>query len=269
MSGRVENINLNILAQCREQIGLDFFEVEKKVKSIVKIELGQLQPTFRQLETLAELYKVPRWVFVSEHLPERYQFKKSVPAFRQFIDSKTEIFNNHKVRSIITKIERFREFIIELRDDMREPIESFNAPNLINNPTPSRAAAIVREWLGVDGSLNFKQWKIVLENKGVFVFLTSKYKGWSHIDKSLLRGLTIYHSKLPIIIINDSDAKKAQSFTLFHELAHLFKKENALDNWNHQNDNIEKWCDKFAGNILMPKAQKLLASYKLLTLKMS
>ncbi len=254
MSGRVENLNLNILLQCREQIGLDFFEVEKKVKSIVKIEEGKQKPTFKQLEKLAELYKVPRWVFVSEHLPEKYQFKKHVPAFRQFIDSKTDIFNNHKIRSITTKIERFREFIIELRDDMGEPIEPFDAPSLQNNPNPGRAAEIVRKWLGVDDSLDFKQWKEVLENKGVFVFLTSKYKGWSHIDKFTLRGLAIYHSKLPIIIINDSDFKKAQSFTLFHELAHLLKKENALDNWNYQ-DNTEKWCDNFAGNVLMPVAQ--------------
>jgi Zn-dependent peptidase ImmA (M78 family) len=253
--GPIDNINSNILIQCREQIGLELSEVEKKIKNIAKFEKGEIKPTFKQLNKLAEIYKVPRWVFISDHLPEKYQFKKSVPAFRQFINSKTAIFKDHKIRSITAKIEQFRKFIIELREDMGEPIEPFNAPPLKINCSPIEAANIIRKWLNINVSLDFKDLKKLLENKGIFIFLTSKYNGWSHIEKYTLRGLAIYHSILPIIIINDSDAKKAQSFTLFHELAHLLKKENALDDWNYHNRNNEKWCDEFSGNILMPKGQ--------------
>ena len=98
-----------------------------------------------------------------------------------------------------------------------------------------------------------------MEEKGIFIFMTSKYMGWSHIDKALFRGLTIYHSRLPIIIINDSDAKKAQSFTLFHELGHLLRKESTIDDWEDFLNEVEAWCNELAGNVLMPAEQILSA----------
>lgn len=45
--------------------------------------------------------------------------------------------------------------------------------------------------------------------------------------------------------------KKAQSFTLFHELGHLIRKESAVDSWEEHLEE-KKWCDHFAGAVLMP-----------------
>lgn len=254
MKERVENINKKILKQCREQIGLELPIVAKKIPKIADIEQGEQKPTFGQLNTISELYKVPRWVFVADTLPQKYQFNTAVPAFRQFASSNPDIFSEPKVRGLVTKLERYRELIIDLRDDMGEPIELFEPPVLRNDSSPEVVANQVREWLNVSGNLDFINWKEELEKKGVFVFLTSKYKGWSHIESEVFRGLALYYTKLPIIIINDSDAKKAQSFTLFHELGHLLRKENAIDDWR-PNQNIEKWCDRLAGNVLMPTEQ--------------
>ena len=185
-------------------------------------------------------------------MPKEYQFKKSILSFRQFVNNYKGIFNNHKVRSLVTKTEEFRKLIIQLRVDMGEDITPFNPPKVNKNTTPLKAAKQIRTWLGVNDSFDFSKWKELLENKGVFIFLTSKYAGWSHIERDLLRGMTIFHKKLPIIIINDSDAKKAQSFTLFHELGHLLRKESAIDDWDEHNLDIERWCNEFAGNVLMP-----------------
>ena len=254
MAGKI-NINTKILIQCREQIGLELFEVAKKVPKIEKIESGEQKPTFKQLDTLADLYSVPRWVFISEQLPGKYQFNKSVPAFRQFADSNSDIFSDHKIRSLLTKIEQYRNLVLELREDMKEPIEPFKPFKLGTSSTPYNVAKQIRKWLDVSENLNFSEWKERLENKGIFIFLTSKYKGWSHIDRELLRGLAIYYSILPIIVINDFDAKKAQSFTLFHELGHLLRKENSIDDWGYYSRGIEKWCDELAGNVLMPAEQ--------------
>lgn len=128
MAGRVENINIQILKQCREQIGLDLFDVETKVKKIATIEEDEQKPTFRQLDILADFYKVPRWVFIADKLPDEYHFQKSVPAFRQFADNPYGIFDDYKIRGLTAKIEQYRELIIELREDMGEPIEPFNPP---------------------------------------------------------------------------------------------------------------------------------------------
>ena len=252
MAMQVENINTEILIQCREQMGLELFEVAKKVPKIEKIENNEHKPTYKQLDTLADLYKVPRWVFISEELPPKYQFNKSVPAFRQFSDNNPEIFSDHRIRNLTAKIEQYRNLILDLREDMHEPVEVFKSPQITNNASPVRVSKQIRRWLDTSGNYDFSEWKLLLEQKGIFIFLTSKYKGWSHIDRELFRGFAIYHSKLPIIVINDSDSKKAQSFTLFHELGHILRKENSIDNWQDQNNEIENWCDELAGNVLMP-----------------
>lgn len=255
MSGRVEEVNIDILKQCREQIGLTLEIVKKKVKSIDEIELGKKKPTFKQINTLAEMYKVPRWVFVSKTLPDQYQFDKKILSFRQFANNRADIFSDYKVRSLVAKIENIRTLIIDLLEDVDEKIETFRPPKLKTDTTAEDAANKVRKWLDLTSSVDFEVLKEKLESKDIFVFLTSKYKGWSHIDKELFRGLAIYYLKLPIIIINDSDFKKAQSFSLIHELGHLLKKESEIDNWNTQNRNVEKWCDSLAGNVLLPKKQ--------------
>jgi len=260
MAGRVENINKDILRQCREQIGLSIPVVAKKVAKIAAIEQGDQKPTFKQIDTLADLYKVPRWVFISDHLPGKYQFDKAIPAFRQLADSNADVFSEHKVRSLTARVSRFRELTLELREDMGEPVTAFHPPDLKRNATPDFVAQQVRDWLDLtEESFEFSKWKEMLEGKNIFVFMTSKYMGWSHVDRALFRGLAIYHQKLPIIIINDSDAKKAQSFTLFHELGHLLRKESAIDDWSAYHQRVEKWCDELSGNVLMPAEQILSA----------
>ena len=82
--------------------------------------------------------------------------------------------------------------------------------------------------------------------------MTGKYKGWSKVQPGF-RRLAIYHKLLPIIVINNSAAYKAQSFTLFHELEHLLKKKSALDEQKEIKEDEEIWCNRFAGAVLMPQ----------------
>ena len=253
MTARVENINVAILHQCREQMALGIEEVKKKVGSIEAIETGKKYPTFDQLSALAEMYNVPRWVFISEQLPSEYNFE-SVPAFRQFREQTGEAFSDPKVRGVVAQVRRLRELVIDLCQDMDEPIQPFRPPEVeIQHSSHTKIANVIRSWMNVENNLKFQGWKEKLEQKGIFVFLTDKYKGWAHIEKAVFRGLSLYYPVLPVIIINDSDAKKAQSFTLFHELGHLLRKENAVDSWNERNKGVEKWCDNLAGEVLMPE----------------
>ena len=137
---------------------------------------------------------------------------------------------------------------------MDEPIEPFSPPRF-NADVPALARA-AREWLGhAHDSCAFEDWKQKFEEKGIFVFITSKFKGWSKVDLSMFRGFSICKNTLPIIVINDSDAKAAQSFTLWHELGHLLRKESAVDSDDsfHSKQEAEVWCNRFAGEALMPE----------------
>ena len=249
---QVENINPQVLRQCREQIGLSIEEAQRKagLKTLAKIEAGSTYPTVNQIEKLAKRYHVPVWVFLKEELPEKYRFDKSV-AFRKF---RNNPINNYEVRSVIANVMSFRELLLELRDDLEEPIQPFAPPKLAGD-NPRAIAKSVRQWLGCSKpGYSFKEWRQMIENHNVFVFMTSKYKGWSKVAPEKFRGLSIYHPTLPIIIVNNSDTNKAQSFTLFHELGHLLKKQSVLDEQKEieMQDDEEKWCDRFAGEVLMP-----------------
>ena len=253
---RVEQVNPAILRECREQIGLSLQQAQKKepgLKNIEKIERGEIRPTFNQLAKLADLYHVPQWVFLKEELPNRYRFNESIPAFRQFAHSSHD-FDDHSVRVVTANVARFRELILELRNDMEEPIPPFSPP-AVTSDIPKLAVS-VRKWLGRSESEScpFEHWKNSFEDKGVFVFMTSKFPGWSKVDPNLFRGISIYKSRLPIIVINNSDALRARSFTLFHELGHLLKQESVFDvEGSSAQSASERWCDKFAGEVLMPQ----------------
>ncbi len=256
MTGRVENINTDILRQCREQMGFDLEYVAKKIgsiKAIEAIERGEKPPTFGQLDKLASTYGVPSWVFISDDLPEEYRLNRVVSEFRKYSGIDTNAINDPVVRRLIARVERLRNLIIEVRKDMDEPVVDFTPPSLNAGSTPENVAILVREWLGTKENLKFSQWRQKLEERGIFIFMTGRYVDWSHIDKDVFRGLTIFHPTLPIIIVNDSDAKKAQSFTLFHELGHLLQRESVIDGWNDHQPQTERWCDQLAGNVLMPE----------------
>lgn len=255
---KVPNVNRHILRQCREQIGLDIEEAQNKTtKKLGAIEEGKENPTFLQLEKLAELYRVPQWVFLRDNLPDRYDFGPRILSFRRAGLNDPASADNHKIRVITVGVERFRELVLELREDMGETVEPFSPPSL--DTDMPRLARTVREWLGhTTGNHDFEKWKQAFEKKNIFVFLTDKYVGWSKVNASL-RGFSIHREILPIIVINDSDVKAAQSFTLFHELGHLLHKESVIDvagadDLSHlSQQREEKWCNEFAGEVLMPR----------------
>ena len=250
---RIENINPQILRQCREQIGLSIGQAEKKAKlsTLAGIEAGERYPTIKQIENLAKRYHVPTWVFLEKELPAKYCFD-SFASFRKF---RNNPISGYEVRSVIANVEQLRELLLEFRDDMEEPMKPFSPPRVIESDFKV-TAEIIRKWLGCTKmSYSLIEWKRMLEDKNVFIFTTSKYRSWSKVEPDKFRGLSIYHDTLPIIVINNSDTYKAQSFTLFHELGHLLKKQSVIDEQKEmetQGDE-EKWCDMFAGEVLMPE----------------
>ena len=260
MNNSKENkINPKILKLCREQMGLSVEKAQKKagLKTLSDIESGKRQPTFKQIDKLSKIYLVPSWVFLRNNLPNEYNFNK-IPSFRTFNRTRANNFN-YELRFILAKIESSRELILDLKKDLGESIKSFSAPD-IKLSNMKESAKQIRKWLNVDEeSLNFDEWRQRLEDVGIFVFLTNKFAHWSKTDIKYFRGLSVFHDKLPVIVINGSDNYKAQSFTLFHELCHVIRGKTKWDTQIGIKSSAkeEQLCDNFAGEILMPKEQAL------------
>ena len=248
----VDGINLDILRQCREQIGLSVEDAERKFPRIKNFETGEAKPTYKQFDDLSDMYLIPQWVFFESELPHEYNLNSNA-AFRKL--SLTGQSDTYHTRKLLKKVEQLRELIIEIRNDLNDPISLFSPPSVDNIDNMAEVAEVVREWLGCSEFVvhEFDEWRKKIERKGIFVFLTSKMKSWSKVDISLFRGMAIYKEVLPIIIINDSDTYKAQIFTLFHELGHLIRKLIAIDTTDFDDNSEEEvWCNDFAGNFLMP-----------------
>ena len=243
-------LNLQTLKTCRTQIGMTLEQVAQKINSITAIESGKKRPTYKQLDTLATLYQVPRWVFISDELPEEYQYTQK-PLFRKFKNAAE--LEDFKVRQIIVKVEQYRDLFIELYEDLQSSSRCFDVPEVDATQKMEATVCLIKNWLGIDSNqmLDLQSLKEILQQKNIFIFFTSKYNDWFYVDQ-VFRGLTIGHAVMPIIIINNSDSKKAQSFTLLHELGHLLRGDTNIDGEGTKDSDIERWCDQFAGEFLMP-----------------
>lgn len=80
---------------------------------------------------------------------------------------------------------------------------------------------------------------------GVLIFETYD------VDIEEMRGLSIYHDIVPIILLNGKDSVNGRIFSLFHELTHLLLGESAICGDDLERD-IEVFCNAVSGEFLVP-----------------
>jgi len=127
---------------------------------------------------------------------------------------------------------------------------------------PEAVAETEREQLGIDVATQigwasahdaFSQWRRGVEHLGVLVFQLP-------MPVEQARGFSLTDSGLPAIVVNSSDAITARIFTLFHEYAHLLLDAAGVclpHEVAEDDGRIEKFCNHFAGALLVPKAALL------------
>jgi Zn-dependent peptidase ImmA (M78 family) len=121
----------------------------------------------------------------------------------------------------------------------------------------------VRSYLGIslktqtedwtDSADAFKSWRTAVEEKGVFVFKDA-------FKQDDVSGFCLYDEELPVIYINNSTPPARQTFTLFHELAHILFGANGVTKRNDsyisalsgEARRIEVFCNRFAADLLVP-----------------
>ncbi|AEO47021.1 hypothetical protein F11_02755 [Rhodospirillum rubrum F11] len=116
-----------------------------------------------------------------------------------------------------------------------------------------------RRGTGVDDL--FKDLRTRAEGVGIFVLLMGDLGSrHSTISEAVFRGFTIADKIAPFVIINDRDARAARSFTLLHELAHLWLGQTGVSGAvetaeiSSRVGVIERFCNDVAGEFLLPSA---------------
>jgi len=109
----------------------------------------------------------------------------------------------------------------------------------------------------VEGGFSYLRERV--EAAGIYVLLIGNL-GSHHsvVDVDAFRGFALADAVAPFVVINDQDAKSAWSFTLLHEVAHLWLGASGVSG-AHFEGATEKFCNDVATEFLLPDTE--LASF--------
>lgn len=243
----------DVLVWARESALASVAEAAERVNrdpaTILDWEVGRAQPTYGQLERLADEYGVSVNVLL---LPQRPQIAEPPPDFRSPSGGREPLS-----RIARREIRRGRHLQGLLADVPVLP--PLALPHL--GPSNDEAGAI-RNALGVPVAQQlawpsphfaFNEWRAALNRLGILVL---QYK----LARDALQGLSLAAAVggPPVILINQGDWINARNFTLLHELAHLILGGDGAicDPWRRgarpTSDSLEARCNRLAGEVLVP-----------------
>lgn len=261
MIEKMTSINPEMLVWARKVSGVTLEEVMEKFGKdrINAWESGNDHPTYSQLKNLCLLYRKPVAICF---FPEPPKLKNPLGSFRTL--PKTIIDNPSK--EIIKLIDEARVYqlnLYELFDNVNPSNNNISKINL-NSLDVISISYKLRSLLDVtlDEQKKIKKMEDALEfwrdkfyNIGIFVFKNS-------FNDDQISGLCLYDSEFPVIYINNSLSFSRQIFTLFHEMYHIISSTSGIDIrddrdmirniTNQEYSNIEKQCNRFAGEFLVP-----------------
>ena len=100
----------------------------------------------------------------------------------------------------------------------------------------------------------FKVVRKKVEESRVFVVLKGDLGSYhSKISVRDFRGLAISDKVAPFIIINPNDSPPARTFTLLHELVHLFLGEDTISREIYGDERVERFCNETASHCMLPE----------------
>lgn len=231
-------------------------------------ESGEL-PTVRQGQKLARAYRVSFALFYLDGPTPDLEYA-AVPDFRR-MDAAGEGGQprSRQLRWMIRQAQERQAFAIELLRDYGGGEQEWVGSASLDED-PEAVGGRIREALGVgDDGIGFgnkeqvlEGWVKRVENSGAFVsrYLPGGNKHW-FVDPAEARGLSLYDTVAPYIVLNSRDAPAGRTFTLMHELAHLHYGQCGLDDLGDEGlvavDNrlLELRCNQAAAAALMPSAR--------------
>ncbi|MGO4909533.1 ImmA/IrrE family metallo-endopeptidase [Pseudorhodobacter sp. W20_MBD10_FR17] len=273
----VEGINPAVLEWARTTAGLSIEEAAHKLglssgerasaeEKLEAIEKGERPPTLAQLAKMAGAYHRP---LLSLYMPEPPR-----PADRgeDFRTMTTPVATDEAARlDALVRDVRARHAILRdlMADNDDAQPRAFIGSLPITTPV-LQAAGQIKEALGIEGDKElrrgmakpedlFTELRRRTEALGVFVVLIGDLGNYrTAISARVFRGFAVADNLAPMIVINDQDAKAAWSFTLIHELAHLFVGSTGVSGAPSTVQprttlaRVERFCNDVAGEVLLP-----------------
>lgn len=218
---------------------------------------GRGGPTYRQAEKIAKQAHVP---FGTLFLTEPPDFEIPLTDFRLGLvgdhhDPSSEL--RDVIQVCVTRQSWFADYAA--REGIAPPrLPQADLGNVVD--AARRATEALEFTVGDRRSTRAdlrRRLRLSFESLGGLVVITSMVGNDSHrlLDRDEFRGFALYDPAAPMIFVNSHDDTLAgQFFTFFHELGHILRAENALDNADPRSraPGAEAWCNSFAAEALVP-----------------
>ncbi len=257
------SIQPRVLVWARETAGLSLDDAAEKIgmsgeaaaERLRALELGTREPSRAQLVRMAKAY---RRSLLTLYLPEPPAKGDRGQDFRTLPQQQTG--NEPLVDALVRDI-RTRQAMVRsaMEDDQDVRALPFVSSMTMDNGVAAVARSIqqtlgydvrsFRDAGSVDGAFSYLRTKV--EAVGVFVLLIGNL-GSHHttLEVSAFRGFALADVIAPFIVINDQDARRAWSFTLLHELAHLWLGETGISG-PYGESRLERFCNDVASSLLL------------------
>jgi len=257
MSNQI-NVNPAVLKTTRKSLGIELHKASE-LSGIPVSRLKQLEtdkkPDLSELKVLAKAYNSS----IASLLLYKPTKEKPLPKDRRTVNSERQRIFDPQTILAVRKARALLYSLLELKEELGLPTPEFSFSALPSSDPNELALKLRNEW-NLDKIKEQQNSNIALEayiekieSLGVAVFQLP-------LTKDNLRGFSITDEKFPIIVIKrGSESDTAKNFTLFHELGHILLNEGGICDIKLYNERrrIEKWCNAFAGEILVPTEQLL------------
>lgn len=263
---RIE-INPEMMKWARISAGFSIEEAKKKITTkLEEIESGEISPTLRQLYKAAKQYQRPVQIFNFKKPPKDYRIPHDFRRYKSGTEKSLSHYNILEIRKSHYK----RKIALQLSDYANDKPFPLLGISSINDDVDLLANRI-REYIGISLDEQFSwnhpkhadalnSWIEAFEEKGILVFQISYHGSVKKIYKIEFDGFCIKEETLPVIATNRTNYKNRQIFTLFHELAHLCVRTEAICNmaeyrdYKSQDQDVEVFCNEVASATLVPSA---------------
>lgn len=254
--------NPEVFRWARESAGLELEAAARAIgivpASLLAIECGEKEPSRASLNHMAKAYRRSVLTFYLSEPPrkgERGQDFRTVVAERT-VEAEADV--DALVRDLKARQSLIRA-VLEDDEDLKSL--EFVGSVTMDVGVPAVVSSI-ETTLGItrdhyraqkDADGAFALLRERAERAGVFVMLAGNLGSHhSTIPVEAFRGFAIADPIAPFIVINDGDARAAWSFTLLHELAHLWLGATGVSGGSPELK-IEQFCNEVAADFLLPR----------------
>jgi Zn-dependent peptidase ImmA (M78 family) len=260
-------VSHEILRWARETAGMSAVEAVSRlgiadargvpaVDRLAALEAGEVEPSRPLLLKMAQHYRRPLVTFYMSAPPRKGDRGED---FRNVPERHTH--SEALVDALVRDIRARQRLVRDILDD-DEDVKPLPFVGSMSMPRGVGAVlASMRQVLQIDLSefraqsspeSAFALLRSRVEAAGIFVLLMGNL-GSHHtaIEVEAFRGFALADDVAPFVVLNDQDAKTAWSFTLIHELAHLWLGTTGVSGV-FADAQIEKFCNDVAGSFLVP-----------------